>query len=278
MKRIVYHYCSLETFISIVTNKIIWLSHSRNTNDKTECLFALKHIINVLENYCHNKKYDKLLDEIIEDTKTIVDFPYIFCCSKEKDLLSQWNKYGDDGKGIAIGFDINCIPHIDILGKGDFTNNLIIDEINYNMKGIDEIIIKSINTIPLLRKRGLNNNKIKNNIIEFYKMLSTFIKDKGFKEEKEVRFAFKACYAHLLKSLNNDFNVNCSKHPQIRFRISDNNIISYFEQNFDANAIKEIVLGPKCKVNSNQLTLFLSEYLPEVRRKNKILKSNIPYT
>lgn len=277
MKTIVYHYCSLETFMSIVTNKIIWLSHSRNTNDKTECLYALRHITNVLENYCNNNMYDKLTDEIIDCTKSIVDFPYIFCCSKEKDLLSQWNKYGDDGKGIAIGFDINCIPHIDILGKGDFTNNLIIDEVNYNMKGFDKIIINSIKTIPLLREKGLNNGKIKNMIIEFYKMLSTFIKDKGFKEEKEVRFAFKACYAHLLKSLNEDFNINCPKHPQIKFRTSNNNIISYFEQGFEKNAIKEIVLGPKCNVDFNQLTLFLSEYLPEVRKKNKIIKSNIPY-
>ena len=48
----------------------------------------------------------------------------------------------------------------------------------------------------------------KNMIIESYEMLSTFIKDKGFKEEKEVRFAFKACYAHLLKSLNEDFKAD----------------------------------------------------------------------
>lgn len=263
--------------MSIVTNKKIWLSHSRNTNDKTECLFALKHIIVVLENYSQNTKHDKLLDSIIECTKTIVDFPYIFCCSKEKDLLSQWNKYGDDGKGIAIGFDITCIPHIDILGNGNFKNNLVIDEINYNMKGFDEIIIKSIKTIPLLRKKGLNDNTIINKILEFYKMLSVFIKDKAFKEEKEVRFVFKACYMFLLKSLNEDYDIDCSEHPQIKFRTSNNNIISYFEQSFKENAIKEIVLGPKCNVDLNQLTLFLSEYLPEVRKQNKIIKSNIPY-
>ena len=158
MKKIVYHYCSLETFMNIAENKTIWLSHSRNTNDKTECLYALQNIVSVLKKYNSTEKNDELINEIIRETESIADFPYIFCCSKDKDLLSQWSKYGDNGKGIAIGFDINCIPHINMLGEGNFTNNLIIDEVNYNMKGFDEIIIKSDN--PEYRTRTISGNTV----------------------------------------------------------------------------------------------------------------------
>lgn len=279
MKKIVYHYCSLETFMNIAENKTIWLSHSRNTNDKTECLYALQNIVSVLKKYNSTEKNDELINEIIKETESITDFPYIFCCSKDKDLLSQWSKYGDNGKGIAIGFDINCIPHINMLGEGNFTNNLIIDEVNYNMKGFDEIIIKSAQTLPLLKEKGLSDKIIKESIIDFYKMLSIFIKNKGFKEEKEVRFVLKANYTHILRALNKKPNSKEHKEqPKILFRAKNNNIISYFELKFDEKAITEIIIGPKCNVDFNQLTLFLNEYLPQVRRKNKILKSNIPYT
>lgn len=279
MKKIVYHYCSLETFMNIAENKTIWLSHSRNTNDKTECLYALQNIVSVLKKYNSTEKNDELINEIIKETESITDFPYIFCCSKDKDLLSQWSKYGDNGKGIAIGFDINCIPHINMLGEGNFTNNLIIDEVNYNMKGFDEIIIKSAQTLPLLKEKGLSDKIIKESIIDFYKMLSIFIKNKGFKEEKEVRFVLKANYTHILRALNKKTNSKEHKEqPKILFRAKNNNIISYFELKFDEKAITEIIIGPKCNVDFNQLTLFLNEYLPQVRRKNKILKSNIPYT
>lgn len=279
MKKIVYHYCSLETFMNIAQNKTIWLSHSRNTNDKTECLYALQNIVSVLKKYNSTEKNDELINEIIRETESITDFPYIFCCSKDKDLLSQWSKYGDNGKGIAIGFDINCIPHINMLGEGNFTNNLIIDEVNYNMKGFDEIIIKSAQTLPLLKEKGLSDKIIKESIIDFYKMLSIFIKNKGFKEEKEVRFVLKANYTHILRALNKKSQTKEHKEqPKILFRAKNNNIISYFELKFDEKAITEIIIGPKCNVDFNQLTLFLSEYLPQVGRKNKIFKSNIPYT
>ena len=279
MKKIVYHYCSLETFMNIAENKTIWLSHSRNTNDKTECLYALQNIVSVLKKYNSTEKNDELINEIIKETESITDFPYIFCCSKDKDLLSQWSKYGDNGKGIAIGFDINCIPHINMLGEGNFANNLIIDEVNYNMKGFDEIIIKSAKTIPLLKEKGLSDKIIKESIIDFYKMLSIFIKNKGFKEEKEVRFVLKANYTHILRALNKKSNSQEHKEqPKILFRAKNNNIISYFELKFDEKAITEIIIGPKCNVDFNQLALFLNEYLPQVRRKNKIFKSNIPYT
>ena len=48
-------------------------------------------------------------------------------------------------------------------------------------------------------------------------------------------------------------------------------------RDIDKNAIQRIVLGPKCSIDKNQLTLFLSKYSPDVRRNNGIVKSNITY-
>lgn len=280
MQKIVYHYCSVETFLNIVKNKKIWLSHSRVTNDSSECIYALKYIKDVLKHYKSTKVSSELVEDIINEVYTMVDFPYIFCCSKKKDLLSQWRAYGDNGRGVAIGFNISKIPHYDILGEGDSSTSLIIDEVTYRINGFDKLVKKVIKTIPELKRKGLNEDKIKQAIIEFYKMLSIFIKDINFKEECEVRFAYRVCYIHLLRLLQNtsDKNILCSDNMGIQFRTNaSNNIVSYFELDIPDDAICQVVLGPKSNIDSNQLTLFLSQYLPKIVKNKKILKSQIPY-
>lgn len=34
---------------------------------------------------------------------------YAACFSGESDLLSQWCEYADNGKGVAIGFNLKCL-------------------------------------------------------------------------------------------------------------------------------------------------------------------------
>lgn len=36
---IVYHYCSLETFKSIIENKCLWLCDVQKSNDSAECTY-----------------------------------------------------------------------------------------------------------------------------------------------------------------------------------------------------------------------------------------------
>ena len=73
-------------------------------------------------------------------------------------------------------------------------------------------------------------------------------------------------------------NVEIEQHLDLKFRTKNSEIISYFEYNFSDDVVSEIVLGPTTRVNKNQLTLFLSQYLPNIKIKNKIIDSKIPLT
>ena len=49
IKKIGYHYCSVDTFMKIIENKTLWLSHSRTMNDKLECVYILDILKKVIK-------------------------------------------------------------------------------------------------------------------------------------------------------------------------------------------------------------------------------------
>lgn len=277
-KKLGYHYCSVDTFMQIIENKTLWLSHSRTMNDKLECVYILDILKQVIEDVNYQDNSEKsILNEIEKSCKNNVDYPYITSLSKNKDLLSQWRAYGDNGKGVAIGLDLSKIPHKDLLGNGDPASNIIIDEVCYKTKTIYSILKKMLETIPYLTDKYIERKPIVEYICQFIKILSAFTKNSTFSEEKEYRICYFPCYRYLLKNLYKE-NVEIEQHLDLKFRTKNSEIISYFEYNFSDDVVSEIVLGPTTRVNKNQLTLFLSQYLPNIKIKNKIIDSKIPLT
>ena len=126
--KILYHYCSVETLLSIIQNKTIWLSDASKTNDSSE----LKYIFDfftatvdvILESY--GNKYNDLIKEkvrkiinstmegLVYDKIRIAKYKknFICCFSEAKDLLSQWRAYANDGNGVAIGFSSDMLKKI----------------------------------------------------------------------------------------------------------------------------------------------------------------------
>lgn len=84
------------------------------------------------------------------------------------------------------------------------------------------------------------------------------------------------CYLELLANLS---QVQLPEHHglPICFRSKGSQIVSYFEYPLEPDSICEIVLGPKSEVDYKQLTLFLNQYAPAIRRNNKITFSKISY-
>lgn len=129
-ENLVYYYCSVQTFMSIVSNQTLMLSDPTKMNDADELHQAVKllreeaiskyfnDLISGLKkkpplgwseeevsriNKDHLIKYTEVIDEAIDSYPNLNVF--MICFSKERDLLSQWFKYADNGHGLAIGFD-----------------------------------------------------------------------------------------------------------------------------------------------------------------------------
>lgn len=122
MKNLLYHYCSVETFKSIIENKTIRVSDCSKTNDFAETKWITTLIADVLiklieddAEFCNIYKISEnkiqLLREQIERTINAVYYTntrymmtFVACFSEDGDLLSQWRGYADDAQGISIGF------------------------------------------------------------------------------------------------------------------------------------------------------------------------------
>jgi len=102
MTQTIYHYCSLQSFESIITNKCLRLSNAFKSNDYYELNWIFK-LMKEMGKFDYN--YISKLEYIYHLGLISFFKPHMICFSKEGDLLSQWRGYGNDGKGICIGFN-----------------------------------------------------------------------------------------------------------------------------------------------------------------------------
>ncbi len=121
---VVFHYCSVETFMKIISNLTLRASNIRKSNDYREVINCMDIFRIAARDACrrYNRMYPE--DEIFKnflknpvtneelDTDRLIERAinnesctyYCVCFSEIGDLLSQWRGYANDGTGVAIGF------------------------------------------------------------------------------------------------------------------------------------------------------------------------------
>jgi hypothetical protein len=102
-----YHYTDLEAVKGILTSKSLWLSKFTSTNDISEIRLAIGHFLDFVAREARDLEADEA--RLLRDaTARFEDFQRVNIClasfCEERDLLSQWRSYGNDGRGIALGF------------------------------------------------------------------------------------------------------------------------------------------------------------------------------
>jgi hypothetical protein len=106
-QRHLFHYTDLEAVKGIFTSKSLWLSKFTSTNDISEIRLAIQHLQAFVEKEARDAADDEaqLLHDAARRLEGYRDTNIClasFC--EEDDLLSQWRSYGNDGRGIALGF------------------------------------------------------------------------------------------------------------------------------------------------------------------------------
>lgn len=102
---IVYHYCSMESFVKIIESKEIWLTPSTHINDVVECrwLYSLAHEF-AQKHFADSPEDASAANALLHSAALNSRRNYMTCFSRNGDLLSQWRSYADACKGVAIGF------------------------------------------------------------------------------------------------------------------------------------------------------------------------------
>ena len=252
----IYHYTSIENFLKIVLSKELWLFNSRRMNDYLETNW-INHLIDrkLFEN---KDRIDKeKMDFIIQNYNINKWWSYLMCFSKDGDVLSQWRAYAKDGAGISIGFDENEFGIEKKLptAGAHWKISTGIYECLYDENIQNEIIEKILN-FDLIDK---NDRMYAAMAAIHLRPYSLVFKNPKFIEEQEIRIM------HIPSVLSNKDNdsILFGNISDVKFIIKENSISSYFKielkELFTSKLIPKIILGPKNRMDIDDLLFFLAE-------------------
>ena len=256
MDQILYHYCGLEAFLSIIKNSTLWLSDIRKSNDYLECV------------YCRDKINEKIRGFLEDDKEALEawDFgyninsdlsmdmiSYVACFSENKDQLSQWRGYADNGAGIAVGFSRESFADLKEAAPSHISFRKVIYDEKEQEKFIERIAresIKAMETKPVAQVAAeLNQN---------YRLQFPVLKNASFEEEAEWRIIFNDSFSKRKRHVGKNILFS-----GIRYTVREKRLVSYIEMDFSKlkhNAIKEIWIGPKAEVEIQDILHLLDVY------------------
>ncbi len=256
MDQILYHYCGLDAFLNIIKNSTLWLSDIRKSNDYLECV------------YCRDKINEKIRGFLEDDKEALEawDFgyninsdlsmdmiSYVACFSENKDQLSQWRGYADNGAGIAVGFSRESFADLKEAAPSHISFRKVIYDEKEQEKFIERIAresIKAMETKPVAQVAAeLNQN---------YRLQFPVLKNASFEEEAEWRIIFNDSFSKRKRHVGKNILFS-----GIRYTVREKRLVSYIEMDFSKlkyNAIKEIWIGPKAEVEIQDILHLLDVY------------------
>ncbi|ALO43996.1 DUF2971 domain-containing protein [Pseudoalteromonas phenolica] len=254
-EEVIYHYTSVEVLMNMFNGRngksSLWASGANSMNDYLENHWVIEvvkrlPIQKILSGILNRpdlginaktiKKYESIyFEDLILDICSNRDsnvITFLSSLSYEKDKLSQWRAYADNGRGVAIGFTKSKLKPF--LKANNFRLNDVVycekeqynelERFMYNLI-IEDVQNENDNIFESLNDTLLKDDRRLDCLLEW---CATY-KNPAFAEEKEVRIW---CSRKLYRE-------------KIEFRHSQGSIIPFMNFSFDASCIAEIVLGPK---------------------------------
>lgn len=288
---ILYHYCSISSFFSIIRNKSLWMCNGLNMNDKYDSrylelvAYEWLEVIEKQTNDIEKKKFCNMCSEILLNYHIERPVPYITSFSDNGDLLSQWRAYANQGTGVCIGFETMKLFEYAVDNPSHFLfpfspinkDDIILINVEYSKERIENTIEKLFEMFfNIYLESEKNITKLEEIAILFCGSIykdSVLYKHSGFHEECEWRFI-----SHRMSHFSNTQVVEKTD-TDIEFECINGNIKSHFtldlQKNWDDGLIRNIILGPRFNGNEFDLRFFLAQNFPyEI----DIKKSMIPYT
>lgn len=238
-----YHYCGVNAFHGIITSRTLWLSHARYMNDVDEYNWfheKVRKYITTLPDGGESERY-AILEEFVKELSS----PYLFCLSSMRDLVTQWETYGQNGEGYAIGFDSQCIRNVLSFGNAAFYAHLC--EVDYSESNHDLMAETFVDEFRAIPEQDLSTLDAALSAIH----LSVFAKqykNPAYKQEAEWRIVLTPGTSSLVSSPA-VYDVGPSP---LLFREANGQKIPYFALRFPVEAVSEIWLGPKNSARSER--------------------------
>ena len=307
----VYHYASMETFLSIIKNQSIRFSDVRFMNDKSESIFFVKRLLEFQDEYTNTyplfseainellkgNDYDAIKNLSVTNIK-YRDFPYIkmpeqrnfiFCTSINPDSLNMWNYYASGGTytGCSIGLSVDSLLKTFDTSVPNTSDpfSVYYGKVLYAKKRQFEAIEElAQRTEKNLRKdhspQSISQQAV--SIRSYIQQQGQFYKDDSFKSENEYRFLISISerrIAHSEEDAKKFFGSN-NKVLYEDFCAKRGLIVPYMNVRIPLNAFARITLAPMTEFeiakNSVKEFLWVHGAKDAFEREVSVCKSRIP--
>ncbi len=256
---ILYHYCSNNSFHSIIENHRICLSSLSLSNDSMEGKLVTEIITRIAKADGLDKDAINRLQQSVSILEQVFD-GLGFCLSEEGDLLSQWRGYAADATGVSVGFSKDYLEQFAETSRGQEISGFSLQRVEYDLEKQNSLIKPTYIEIKKLIDEGAfkfptrrslldtrSNDEVESDNEKFKRAFSNLsmrvlllfeklflLKTDAFSEEKEWRLI-----SYLVKR-----DDRCS------FRALNDRIVPFrrFELlESESGSIVEVILGPKNK-------------------------------
>lgn len=253
--KLLWHFCSYNTFVKILQTKKIFFSDITKSNDEFELKLCKavaqeisKEINNIVNEYGVEKfKYDYSLlcleDRIREACAP--NLAWVFCLSKKMGKLWHWIEYADNLSGIAIEFDYTKILlFIKYLNSITETVKFEGSNVKY-LSEVPELKVKKVKEDLKLKYKKMSSQEILNYIIRFsikykldyfkneneFRIFAVNEVDKKYKKKFTNNKSLRAIGKHILYDRNGEtIEEPCEKTPiDFKCLVKNENIISHIE-------------------------------------------------
>lgn len=121
MGRILYHYSDYIALTGIITKAEMRVNNILNMNDLSEMSYFLKHVSDEIIEMMGPAPNEKIIEKMNETAEYYMSrrfqySAYAACFSLYEDDAAQWARYGNQGRGVCIGFDEDMLKKIIVPG------------------------------------------------------------------------------------------------------------------------------------------------------------------
>lgn len=276
--RTAYHYTTPASFRGILESSEFWLTSYRYVNDPSEIAVGLE-----LARHELSDGHFQFLAELFNSDQPLSYDVFVGSFSEHRDSLGQWRAYGDNGRGICIGFNTESIVEGDgavVCGKVQYDDSrnqwdetaasLTMAGFCGNFKKIffwNDQAMDELQKVAANEIAGVSLDGIANLFRQHLLFQCSLLKHGAYTEEQEWRIAIIRGAAILA-----GYGVNIP----VKTRLRGYQEIPYLALPLPSRrAIKEVMLGPATTERDRQL---VERLLKEFGYKDVIpSKSLIPF-
>lgn len=257
--KLIYHYCDLDGFLSILQGRCIRLTNLNFMNDFVEHNHFLEFVRKKIKDFeiadwdipSRSGGMASVASEILIHGIDAFMGPYAACFSENGDLLGQWRAYAGNGSGVAIGFRLDGFRLSEEPEKV-VRNVLTGDGLSFHKIAYDEAAMKAVLEEIVDRFKAHPNPTSQDGWISFLDDIDLqrpLFKHPAFVEEAEWRIVAHPRQWWFIEQNQDGSNQlrreDWPNYEAQKFCVSGSNLVPFFEFQFDREAVAEIILGPR---------------------------------